>query len=169
MARPAAQPSLAVQVAYNELLALAAAVEATSEHPLARAVLEHAASRLAPHTAAAAAPAGRLGSLDAELGEALGDLGQSEASDGELVRANSVKLPARQTGPSRAWLPSAKDCETFTGARCISPSCLPAVRRLSPESPTDPSCGADWQRKLHVSVLGRAVTPAATLLAYLQA
>ena len=96
---------------------MAATVEAGSEHPLARAVLEYADSRLGT------AP-GRRGSLDAELGAALGE-GDGWDQEGDQVPL-SVRLPSREGKPAPAWQLPAKDSESHAGAACRG---LPVQRR----------------------------------------
>ena len=54
-----------VQVPLEEILALAAAAESGSEHPLASAVLDYAAAVLAPHGLSAASTGGRNRSFSA--------------------------------------------------------------------------------------------------------
>ena len=96
---------LYVQFTLEEVLGLAAAVEACSEHPLASAVLHFAAARLAP------AP----GSFDAELSAGLDQL---EGSNETSPLVGSPGKPKRLHSPvATAWLQPATDIEVEEG-RC---------------------------------------------------
>lgn len=95
-----------MQFTLEEILGLAAAVEACSEHPLAAAVLQFAAAHLA------AAP----GSFDAELSAGLEQLEGSNESSPFL--AGSPSKAKRHCSPvARDWLPPAEDIEVEEG-RC---------------------------------------------------
>ena len=98
---------LLAQASADEVLAVAATVEAGSEHPLARAVLEYAYSRLGT------AP-GHRGSLDAELGAALGEEDGWDW-EGDQVPL-SVRLPSREGKAAPSWQLPAKDSESHAGA-----------------------------------------------------
>ena len=106
---PAALSAALAQMTADELLAMAATVEASSEHPLGRAVLEYANSRLSP------VPEHR-GSLDAELGAALGE------EDGWDQDPVSVRLPSRQSRAAPSWQLPIKESEAHAGAGSQSSS-----------------------------------------------
>lgn len=101
---------LCLQFTLEEIVGLAAAVEACSEHPLASAVLHFAAAHLA------SAPA----SFDAELSAGLNQLeGSSESSP--LVGSSPGKANRQRSPVARDWLQPAEDIEVQEGVlRCVA-------------------------------------------------
>lgn len=107
-----------LQMTLAEVVGLAAAVEANSEHPLAAAVLQFAAAHLA-------VPQARL---DAELTAGLQDLGQ-EPSEASRLLASPVKgqKHSPRAEAATAWLQPATDIEVQEGmqwAPCNQVACL---------------------------------------------
>lgn len=107
---------LCLQFTLEEILGLAAAVEACSEHPLASAVLHFAAAHLA------AAPT----SFDAELSAGLKQLeGSSESSP--LVGSSPGKANRQRSPVATDWLQPAEDIQVEEGGLgcvCSMPVCM---------------------------------------------
>ena len=102
----AARSVCKVQVSLDELLGLAASLEACSEHPLAAAVLQFAAAHLAPDK----------GNFTADLTAGLQELQEDSETSGLL--SSPVKAHQRPSTPSnRDWLQTATDVEVVEG-RC---------------------------------------------------
>lgn len=101
---------LHVQLSLEEVLGLAAAVEACSEHPLASAVLHFAAARL---------DVGRdptPGSFDAELAAGLQQLEGGGESTPLVVGTPSSSRAKRQRSPvATDWLQPATDIQVEEG------------------------------------------------------
>ena len=99
---------LHLQLTLEEILSLAAAVEACSEHPLASAVLQFAAAHLA----------GGPGSLDAELTAGLDQLeGASESS--QLLGSPSKAQRQKDSLVATDWLQAATDIDVQEGQSAI--------------------------------------------------
>lgn len=93
-----------VQVSLDELLGMAASLEACSEHPLAAAVLQFAAAHLAPGK----------DNFSADLAAGLQELEDTNESSGLL--SSPVKGHQRPATPSnRDWLQPATDVEVLEG------------------------------------------------------
>ena len=95
-----------VQMSLGEVVGLAAAVEACSEHPLASAVLQFAAAHLAVPKA----------SLDAELTAGLQELGQEPTEASQLL--SSPSKGQKHSSPAVTatdWLQPATDVEVEEG------------------------------------------------------
>lgn len=106
------------QVSIEELLALAAALEAHSEHPLAGSVLDFAESRLVPQEAQQEPEA--LEASTSETSWLKG--GETEMLPLPKKGLCSPVKPKRQT----AWLRPAKDVEPKQGSFVVTYSALSA-------------------------------------------
>ena len=96
-----------LQVSVDELLRMAASLEACSEHPLAAAVLQFAAAHLAP---------GR-DNFSADLAAGLQELEDTNESSGLL--SSPVKGHQQPASPTnRDWLQTATDVEVVEGMCC---------------------------------------------------
>ena len=99
----------------EEVVGLAAAVEACSEHPLAAAVLQFAAAHLAVPVA----------SLDAQLTAGLQDLRQEPVSEGSPLLSSPSKAQKHSTPGVTAtdWLQPATDVEVEEGKLHVYDAC----------------------------------------------
>ena len=112
---------LTLQISLEELLALSSALESSSEHPLARAVLDFAESIISPAELQSSRCLGR----DTEAMEvSTSDISSSRVEETEMLLMSS-RSPNTNSSPSKAqrrtdWLRTAKDVESKPGEQ----SCL---------------------------------------------